>query len=477
MTPVNDDMVLAVDLDGTLLCSNMLHETFWSALASDWKVPFLALREIVAGKASLKAMLVDRCKVDVSLLPYDPMVIAKVKEWRDQGGRTALVTATDQRIANEIADHLCIFDEVFGSEPGRNLKGPAKANFLIQRYGCGRYVYIGDTYADLPVWGNAAQALVKSNSARLLKRAQAIQPATLQVTSQDAGLLALMKTMRPHQWLKNLLIFLAMGAAHQFDFTTILRAIAAFVAFSMIASSVYLVNDLLDLSADRAHPRKRFRPFASGAARIEHGIPLTILLMVLGGGISAALGPQFVAVLVVYYLTTLSYSLRLKRLPIIDICVLAALYTMRIIAGGVATNVPLSVWLLAFSLFFFFSLAAVKRQAELLDAVKANKLEIRGRGYHPQDLGLVTQLAVSSGVVSVLVMTLYVNSDAVSRLYHYPQALWPISLVLLYWISRVIFIAHRGEMHDDPIVFAARDRISMLCGLLVLIAGIVGVAG
>ena len=461
--------VLAVDLDGTLLRSNMLHETFWSAFASDWRTPFVAGAGLARGKAQMKSALATRSSVDVTVLPYDDEVIAFIRAWRERGGQVALVTATDQSLADAIGAHLGLFDEVFGSDGVRNLKGSNKAAFLVERYGAGNYAYVGDTHADADVWKSSGHAVVKSRSGAVRAKAQAHVSSQV-IASPPGSAKGLVRALRPHQWLKNVLVFLAVAGAHQLgNADLVLRAIAAFVAFSLVASSVYLVNDLLDLSADRAHARKRKRPFASGAAAIEFGLPVTLLLLVAGFSVAALLGLKFLLVIGIYFVTTTAYSLSLKRYTIIDICVLAGLYTIRVLAGGVATGLPISVWLLAFSLFIFFSLAAVKRQAELVDAVRAGKLKIAGRGYHPEDLELVSQMATASGLVSVLVMTLYLSSDAVTRIYHRPEALWGVTPVLLFWISRVVFKAHRGEMHDDPIVFAAKDRVSMICGALVLI--------
>jgi 4-hydroxybenzoate polyprenyltransferase len=282
------------------------------------------------------------------------------------------------------------------------------------------------------------------------------------------------RAMRPHQWLKNVLVFLPMIAAHTLLVPTFLQALLAFAVFSLVASSVYVLNDLLDLSADRAHARKRNRPFASGAIPISTGTWLAPLLFIAGFLLAVPLGWKFVGVMLAYYVTTMAYSLHLKRRIIIDICVLAGLYTLRILAGGVATNTPLSVWLLAFSIFFFFSLAAVKRQAELADALANNKIEAAGRGYRAPDLQLVTSMAISSGYVSVLVMALYANSPNVTQLYNHPSALWGVCLILFYWISRMVMVTHRRRMHDDPVVFAAKDRISQICLVLIAILGIAG---
>lgn len=471
---MSEPLILAVDLDGTLLRTDMLHETFWSAVALDWRVMPLAALRLGRGRAALKQTLADRAQVDVASLPYDDQVIAYVRQWRNKGGRVALVTASDQQVAEALAAHLGLFDEVHGSNGTRNLKGANKAAFLVERYGKGQYAYVGDAHADLPVWRDAGHAVVNSNSPALRRKAATTGSSVEYLDPPAMQMRALAKALRPHQWVKNALIFLPVAAAHTFGLTTWLLALAAFAAFSLIASSVYLVNDLLDLSADRIHPRKRSRPFASGGVPLELGLPVTLVLLALGGAIALWLGPAFFIVMLIYYAATTAYSLALKRRPIIDICVLAGLYTIRIVAGGVATATPLSGWLITFSLFLFFSLAAVKRQAELVDAVKGDKLAISGRGYRADDLSFVAQMSTASGYVSVLVMTLYVSSDAVTKLYPHPQALWAISPVLLFWVSRMGFKAHRGQMHDDPVVFAVKDRWSLLCGALIVAIAVVG---
>jgi 4-hydroxybenzoate polyprenyltransferase len=279
---------------------------------------------------------------------------------------------------------------------------------------------------------------------------------------------AYLRALRPHQWLKNALVFLPMLAAHQFTNEKFGQSFLAFIAFSLVASSVYLLNDLVDLSADRRHPRKRNRPFASGAVPIAHGTWLVPLVLLSGLAVALPLGVTFVIVILSYYAATMAYSFYFKRHLIIDICVLAGLYTLRIVAGGVATSITLSVWLLAFSIFLFFAIAAVKRQAELVEGITSGEVTSAGRGYRVDDLPLVANMAIASGYLSVLVLALYVNSPSVQKLYSQPYALWGICLVLLYWISRMIMVTHRGGMHDDPIVYALNDRISLLCLVLVV---------
>lgn len=283
-----------------------------------------------------------------------------------------------------------------------------------------------------------------------------------------------LRLIRPHQWLKNLLIFVAMIAAHEITVSAFTKAFLAFVAFSLIASSTYVLNDLLDLNADRAHPRKRHRPLASGAVSVMQGTLLVPVLAAAGIAIAAQSGPDLLAVLLLYFVTTTAYSFKLKRIVVIDICMLAVLYTMRILAGSAATGVPSSVWLLAFSIFFFFSLAAVKRQAELVDGIAAGRVTAHGRGYHVSDLSIVSNIVVASGMVSVMVLALYANSQPVMRLYSRPEMLWGVCLVLLFWNSRIAILTNRGEMHDDPLVFAACDRVSQLCGLAILALAVAG---
>jgi len=460
--------VLAVDLDGTLLRSNMLHETFWSSFGRNWKSPFTAAHALLRGRAALKRHLAQTGRVDVTTLPYDAEVLAYVQAWRDRGGRTVLVTATDQAVAERIAAHLNLFDEVHGTGDGRNLKGTIKADFLQKRFGDGGFSYAGDAYADVPVWQVAEKAITVNAAPKLRQKSEAVARSTEHLTTGAPTVRAYARAMRPHQWLKNILVFLPMLAAHQLEVPTVVQALLAFVSFSLIASSVYVVNDLLDLGADRAHPRKRHRPFAAGTIPIEHGIWMAAGLVASGLAAAAPLGLSFLLVVLLYYSMTTAYSLYFKRRIVMDICLLAGLYTIRIIAGGAATGIELSVWLLAFSIFFFFSLAAVKRQAELVDSARRKQLTARGRGYHVDDLPMISMIAIASGYVSVLVLALYVNSPAVAALYATPQGLWGICAVLLYWITKTVMLAHRGQMQDDPVVYAARDRGSQLCFLLTL---------
>jgi 4-hydroxybenzoate polyprenyltransferase/phosphoserine phosphatase len=466
--------ILVVDLDGTLLKSDMLHECFWNAFSRNWRTPFLSAIALGRGKAALKEYLCSAAKIDVRTLPYDDEVIAYVSTHRAKGGRTALVTASNQVIANQVAEHLQIFDEVHGSDGVHNLKGASKAAFLIERFGRNTFNYMGDAHADLPVW-EASQKIVTLNaSPSLRQKAERLgEPIEHLVTTKNS-IHPYIKALRPHQWLKNNLIFLPMLAAHQLDAATFVSSFFAFFAFSLVASSVYILNDLLDLNADREHPRKRLRPFASGTLPIAHGSSLALALLLGGALVAASLGWAFLLALGAYYVVTTAYSLILKRRIVVDICVLAGLYTMRIIAGGVVSGIELSVWLFAFSIFFFLSLAAVKRQAELVDMAERGALTAKGRGYHIEDLPIISMVGLAAGYASVLVMALYVNSPAMQKLYAFPDALWGICLVLLYWLTRMVMITHRGSMHDDPVVFATKDKVSQACFIAMLGFGVIG---
>lgn len=466
--------ILVVDLDGTLIQSDMLLETFWSSFASHWQTPFLAAAALMQGRAKLKETLAQHATIDIARLPYNQDALAYIRDWRSRGGKVALVTASDQHLADRISDHLGLFDQAHGSDGETNLKGARKAAFLTEHFAGEPFAYMGDAYADLPVWGAATKAITVNASAALRKRVDGLNRKSEHLGRPPARAALYLKALRPHQWLKNTLIFLPMLVGQDFTAQAFSQSFMAFVSFCLVASSVYLLNDLLDLEADRAHPRKRNRPFASGSVPLAHGSWLAPLLFGLGMVPAVILGGEFTLVVLGYYAATTAYSLVLKRQTIIDICTLAGLYTMRIWAGAAATVTPLSAWLLAFSIFFFLSLAAIKRQAELVDSIAAGQLQASGRGYHVGDLPLIVGMATASGYVSVLVLALYLNSPAVLELFWSPKILLGICLVLLYWISRIIMVTHRGEMLDDPLIYAVKDRVSQFCLLLIFGFAIAG---
>ena len=457
---------LVVDLDGTLIRSDLLVESYLSLLGADPRAAVAALGALRDGKAAFKARIADAATVDVATLPFDEDVLALVRAARAAGRETHLASASDHRYVEAVAAHLGLFDGAEGSRDGRNLSGREKADMLAGRFGERGFDYVGDAAVDAAVWSRARTAYAVAPSARL-KRRLAREDLTVQPVGASRGAArALLKAMRPHQWLKNLLVFAPLAAGHDFALLAGVRALAAFVAFSLVASSVYLLNDLLDLRSDREHARKRLRPFASGRAPLLPGALLAPVLLLAGAAVSAFLPWRFGAALAGYYVLTLAYSFQLKRVMTVDVIALACLYGARLVAGGYATDTPLSPWLEALAVFLFLSLALVKRAGELADRIASGRGDPAGRGYRLGDLPMVEGMAAAAGYVAVLVLALYFNSAAVGALYAKPHRLWLICVVVLYWVSRMLMKAHRGEMHDDPLVFATRDPASQVCGVI-----------
>lgn len=468
------DVPLCVDLDGTLLRSDLLIE---SALSCVRRNPLDALRLIAwlgQGKARLKQRLASRASLDVSRLPYDARVLAWLRQEGD-GRRKILCTAADRELAEAVAAHVGDFDEVLASDGVRNLSGAAKAEALSARFGERGFDYAGDAEADLHVWKRARRAVVVNAAEDLPDRVRAVCEVERVFEREGGGWRDALRALRPHQWLKNLLVFLPMLAAHVlFAPGAFARALLAFAGFCLCASAAYVANDLLDLQADRQHPRKRLRPFASGALRVRDGVIAAPLLALVALALAFALSAEFALVLFCYATVTLAYSLYLKRIAILDVVTLAGLYTVRIIGGAVAIPVPASFWLLAFSMFLFLSLAMVKRYAEVRSVAGEGRSQVAGRGYVAQDLPLIETLGASSGYLSVLVLAFYIDSTASQALYRHHEYLWALTPVLLYWISRIWLIARRGGMHDDPVVFAVTDRASLvaaaICAVVVVAA-------
>lgn len=460
---------LVIDLDGTLLRSDLLLETGLEFLRDQPQRCLQPLVWLWRGKAELKQQLAQATELDVAVLPYDQSVLDLILTERARGRRVVLATASHRRLADRVAAHLGVFDEVLATEDGRNLSAETKRDVLVQAFGERGFDYVGNSRDDLPVWRVALKGYVAN-------AAPALQQEAGRVT-EVAGVLGeglpqwrdWWQALRLHQWLKNLLLFVPLLAAHRYgDAPLLADALLAFLCFGMCASSVYILNDLLDLRDDRRHLRKRRRPFASGRLPVHSGLLVFPVLLLAAFGLALwQLPPAFVGALAIYYGLTLAYSLLLKRLMVIDVMTLAALYTLRIIAGAMALAIPLSFWLLAFSMFMFLSLALVKRFAELYPArVEGNAERTLGRGYFPADLEMIASLGASAGYMAVMVLALYINDAGTTLLYRHQEIIWLACPLLLTWITRVWMLAHRGEMHDDPVIFAMRDRFSLVIGVL-----------
>jgi 4-hydroxybenzoate polyprenyltransferase len=460
---------LAVDLDGTLIRTDMMWESVALLLK---KNPFILLAFpiwLLGGRAHLKQQLSRHVQVNPAALPYHTKFLEWLKEEKSNGRKLVLATASDIKMAEPVAAHVGIFDEVLASDGKTNLRSTAKMKKLTERFGERGFDYAGNSSVDLGVWAGTREAIVVNADDSLAQRAARQTKIGRTFPSSDSLWRELVRALRPHQWTKNLIIFVPLLTAHKIgEKALLLNAIFGFVAFSLCASGVYVLNDLIDLDADRHHAIKRNRPFASGALPLQVGLVLVPLLVVGAGLLAWQLTGAFAAVLVLYLMMTTAYSCRLKSVALLDVFILAALYTLRLIAGHTATGVAYSAWLLIFSMFTFLSLALLKRFIELRAVRLQNLSEVRGRGYTPGDLELIATFGLVSGCVAVLVLALYVNSEQVTRLYKNPTALLLVCPLLLYWMARVWFLAHRGQMHDDPTEFAFKDWISYLIGGLTL---------
>jgi 4-hydroxybenzoate polyprenyltransferase/phosphoserine phosphatase len=458
---------LAVDLDGTLIRSDLLLESLLALLKRNPLYLFMLIVWLFRGKAAFKRAIASRIKVDPALLPYNQGLLEWLKGQREQGRTLILATASDRLMVEPLFGHVGIFDELIASDGHNNLAGAGKARALVERFGEGAFAYAGDGEVDLAVWQVAASGVVVSPCPQLRARAAALTEIEANFGDEAASSTRdFIRAIRPHQWLKNLLIFVPLLTSHSFDGESFLMALAAFVVFSMCASSVYLLNDMLDLAADRLHPKKRLRPFASGGLSLRVGIVATPLLLLGAFAIAWWLPIKFLLVLAGYYLLTLGYSLWLKQQEVVDVLLLASLYTIRIIAGGVAIGVALSFWLLAFSMFLFLSLAMVKRYSEIWGLVERGKEKAAGRGYGAADLETLSQLGGTAGYMAVLVLALYINSDTVVELYDDPRVIWFLCPLVLYLVSRIWLLARRGQVDEDPVVFVVRDRHSRIVAVI-----------
>ena len=464
---------LVVDLDGTLLDSDLLVECAFTYLRHNpLRLVFLLLW-LLRGKAYLKTRLAREVKLDIQGLPYNDALLARLQEERRRRRPLWLATASDQGLAEAIAEHLELFDGVIGTRDGHNLKGTSKREALEQRFGKGGFDYVGNETADLPIWEAATARWAVNPSRRAERGVHRLGNVETVLHTRPGYLGTLLHALRLHQWAKNLLLFVPLATSHQFlDPELLLSAVIGFLAFGLAASAVYLINDLVDLKDDRQHPSKRHRPLAAGTMPLQHALILAPSLLATALILALALLPTaFVGVLLTYLVLTTLYSFWLKRLVMVDVITLAMLYTLRIIAGAAACGLALTFWILAFSVFIFLSLAMVKRYAELFDAWQKNQghNQTGSRGYQTNDLQLVSSLGGAAGYLSVLVLALYIQDPAAANLYTHPEYIWLACPILLFWVSRTWLLTHRGLMPEDPVLFALKDRISQLTGVIFLL--------
>ncbi|WP_186370191.1 UbiA family prenyltransferase [Yersinia vastinensis] len=451
---------LCIDLDGTLVRTDTLVESFFLLIKKNPFYSFMCVLWLFRGKAVLKSEIAKRVTMNASSLPYNESLLAMLHEEHKNGREIWLCTAANEKIAQAVSDHLSIFSKVIASNDTKNVSSSVKADEILSH--TDSFDYAGNSSDDIKVWDKSAGAIIVDLPNKLTSKVSA--PILHKFYSNKKTIKAWLKEIRIHQWAKNLLIFIPILAAHEINKSSLLLdAILAFIAFGFCASSVYLLNDLVDLEADREHKTKRNRPLASGEIPLIHGIIAAVILFILSIIITSYLPIQFAFALASYYMITIAYSFSLKSKVVVDVATLAILYSMRLVAGAAATGIILSNWLISFSMFIFFSLAIVKRVVELKSAESDGK--IKGRGYYPTDIPLLLSSGISAGYISILVFVLYIDSSASLQNYNNPDVLYLIAPILFVWLTRVWLLTWRGDMHDDPVAFAIKDRTSQLMGI------------
>lgn len=466
-----DPVPLVVDLDGTLILGDLLVESVITLLKRSFHYIFILPIWLLSGRASLKAKVASKIQPDLSTVAFNWPFIEHLKKERARGRRLILATGSHESWARKVAETLGLFDDVLASDARCNRTGHEKLALLREHFRTTGFDYAGNGTTDYPIWQAARRATVVNATPRVARWAG--EHATLDrvFPRKEAGLGTYLRALRVHQWLKNLLLFAPLIAALQFtDTLAIIHLCIGFLAFSFCASSVYVLNDIVDVHDDRRHPRKRNRPFAAGELSLTQGLAMIPALLGTAVVLASLLPWEFNAVLGIYYATTLAYTFKLKQLEVMDVLILALLYTTRIIAGGAAAGIPLSFWLLAFAAFTFLSLALAKRCAELVMLRERGKKTAGGRGYQVADLPLLYSMGTGSGYVAALILGLYLNSSQLESAYTNPPFLWVLVPSFLYWITRMWLKTYRGEMHDDPIVFAARDTTSLILAIIFGIA-------
>lgn len=458
---------LYVDLDGTLTYTDLLFESVLLLIKRNPLYIFLCVVWLLQGRGYMKAQIARRIRLDVALLPYNDELLAYLKQQHAAGRRLVLASASDRHLVQMVADHLGIFSAVMGSDVTTNLKSAAKLAEIEKDAGVAGFAYAGNSSADLAVWSRATEVIVVNAPASIVAQAQRMKTPALIIASRPFKLRLVLKALRLHQWAKNALLFVPLLAAHELNSEPWLSTLLAFVAFGMCASATYIVNDLFDLASDRAHPRKRTRPFAAATLTIPFGIVLIAVLLPLSLWLAAVISPVYLGLMLLYIVVTLLYSARLKQVAIVDVLVLASLYTHRILAGGVVSDVLISNWLLAVSLFMFLSLALVKRCAELEFMSGDGHVSLAGRGYRTSDLSYLISMGIASGFVAVMLLALYIDSQVGGEMYPHAEWLWLILPVVLFWIMRLWLKISRMEIHDDPLLFAITDRASWAVAIII----------
>lgn len=466
------DTVLVVDLDGTLTPTDTLLESVVQRIKGSpstlLQLPWWLLR----GKAGFKQSISSGITLDPEKLPYNAPLLEYLQAQKATGRTIVLATAAHHSIAQKVSEHLGLFDKVLATDGANNLKGAAKLKSIQDHVGQ-NFVYAGDCKADLPIWDQAKAAILVGVPQDLASQVRHKTPIEQEFPKPNGGLSVWARALRVHQWVKNLLLFVPVLTTFEFsDPHKLMSMLMAFMAFSLAASATYIVNDLWDLGSDRVHPRKRTRPFASGALSIMHGVLVAAAALMAALALASAVSGAFLLMLLAYLVLTSAYSWAIKEYVLLDVLMLSLLYTIRILAGSVAFGVATSSWLLAFSAFIFLSLALVKRCAELVSLQEVGTAATRGRDYRVTDLVVLWPLGVGAALCAVVVFGLFISAPETQARYATPQMLWLVAIGLVYWMARLWIKTSRGEMHDDPVVYALKNRGSRLTVLAMVVAAL-----
>lgn len=477
-----NNVVLAVDLDETLTYTDTLYELLLIYIHKNPFNFFLIFFWLLKGKAFLKSKLSENVNIDVTLLPYNNELINFLKKEKKNNRKIILCTAANKKLANSIAKHLNLFDDVIASNEEINNLGKIKKLKLIKKFGFKGYDYAGNSVDDLEVWSGAHQSIIVNSNKSIEEKAIYISPKNIIFSKRKLKLFDWFNIFRIHQWLKNLLLFVPIIAAHKLNhFESLITLIFAFFSFSLCASAVYIINDLFDLQSDRKHPRKKYRPLAESKISIKFAILLIFALILFSFIIGLLINKHFIYYLSIYLIMTSVYSMVLKRIKYIDCLILALLYNFRIVVGAAAVNISLSPWLFTFSIFIFLSLAFVKRYAELLVYAKlGTSKKIYGRSYIIKDSFFIQILGLSFSYISIAILALYLNSETVVILYSKPKILWIIVGLMFFWVNWVWIKTRKGEMNDDPIFFIIKDKTSVMISIiisLVFLFATIGIPG
>lgn len=468
---------LYVDMDQTLMRTDSLFESLFALFKRSPSQALLVVMALVRGRAAFKQRLSDAVRLDPALLPYNDNVLALVRRRREQGGQVILASAAHESIVSAVARHVGNFSDCLATrEGGPNLKGRNKLAAIREHARGAPFAYCGDSIADLPILTAAQERFVVARSAVLPRRLRNTQLPFEVVDQQRTKLATVVKELRLHQWLKNVLLFLPAIAAHRWaDVSVLLPLLGAFVCFGLVASATYVLNDLLDLDSDRKHPRKRLRPIASGALSIQHAVLIALGVFVAGMLLAVLVHPRLPVLLLGYVVLTVFYSTVLKTYAMLDVLMLAGLYSYRVFAGGVVASVAVSSWLLAFSMAVFFSLALVKRCSEIRKLDASDKTWVAGRGYRKDDWAVLLALGAASALSAVVLIAMYVDSTQARGMYSAPERIWLVCPLLVYWLSRLWIKTSRNEMTDDPLVYTVKDRgslVTLACVAIVFVSAI-----